>query len=200
MCVARCNIQVLFCSSSAKQRLTEMSEDTSTSEEKVGFQIRADSKSDKKPQVPVQELVDSLKSVQDDIGQISELTSEEELLATEFFASLLKLMQPFTRSMPVSTSILLEEIGTVVQASLDATGQLTLLYEDGRMELKNLSDERLRDLMIAVIEDVMPKFKQFTSAQKKKVENRIKFLSIITKEMQKISKALSSSTSSGSQK
>jgi hypothetical protein len=54
--------------------------------------------------------------------------------------------------------------------------------------------------MIAVIGDVMPKFKQFTSAQKKKVENRIKFLSIITKEMQKISKALSLPTSSGSQK
>ena len=177
-----------------------MSEDTSVSEEKVGFQIRADSKSDKKPQVSVQEIVDSLKSVQDDIGQISELASEEELLATEFFASLLKLMQPFTRSMPVSTPILPEEMGTVVQASLDATGQLTLLYEDGRMELKNLSDEKLRDLMIAVIEDVMPKFKQFTSAQKKKVENRIKFLSMITKEMQKISKALSLPTSSGSQK
>jgi hypothetical protein len=91
-------------------------------------------------------------------------------------------------------------MGTIVQASLDATGQLTLLYEDGRMELKNLSDEKLRDLMIAVIEDVTPKFKQFTSVQKKKVENRIKFLSIITKEMQKISKALSLPTSSGSQK
>jgi hypothetical protein len=177
-----------------------MSDDTSTKEEQVGFQIKADSKSDKKSQVSVQELVDSLKSVEDDIGQISELTSEEELLVAEFFASLLRLMQPFTQSIPIATSVLPEEMGTVIQASLDATGQLTLLYEDGRMELKDLSDLKLRDLMIAIIEDVMPKFKQFTGAQKKKVENRIKFLSAITKEMQKISKALSLPTPSGSQK
>lgn len=177
-----------------------MSDDTRTKEEQVGFQIRADSKSDKKSQVSVQELVDSLKNVEDDIGQISELTSEEELLVAEFFASLLRLMQPFTQSIPIATSVLPEERGTVIQASLDATGQLTLLYEDGRMELKDLSDPKLRDLMIDVIEDVMPKFKQFTGAQKKKIENRIKFLSAITKEMQKISKALSLPTPSGSQK
>ena len=90
-------------------------------------------------------------------------------------------------------------MGTVVQASLDETGQLTLLYEDGRMDLKNLSEQRHRDLMITVIEDVMPKFKLLTSAQKRKVEGRIKFLSAITKEMQKIAKALLP-TSSESQK
>lgn len=176
-----------------------MSEDISTAEQELGVQIKADAKSGKKPQVSVQDLVDSLKSVQDDIGQISELTSEEELLVTGFFASLLRLMQPLTPSMPVSTSILPEEMGTVVQASLDATGQLTLLYEDGRMELKNLSEQRHRDLMITVIEDVMPKFKELTGAQKRKVENRIKFLSLIMKEMQKISKIILP-TSSGPQK
>jgi len=180
--------------------LTKMSDDTSTKEEQVGFQIKADSKPDEKSQVSVQELADSLKSVQDDIGQISELTSEEELLVTEFFASLLRLMQPFTQSVPVATSVLPEEMGTVIKVSLDATGQLTLLYEDGRMELKDLSDPKLRDLMIAVIEDALPKFKQFPAAHKKRIENRIKFLSAITKEIQKISKTLSIPKSAGSQK
>jgi hypothetical protein len=199
VCVTNFNIQVLFSYKAAKHRLTDMSEDTSTAEQELGIQIKADAKSGKKPQVSVQDLVDSLKSVQDDIGQISELTSEEELLVTGFFASLLRLMQPLTPSMPVSTSILPEEMGTVVQASLDATGQLTLLYGDGRIELKNLSEQRHRDLMITVIEDVMPKFKQLTGAQKRKVENRIKFLSLIMKEMQKISRTILP-TSSGPQK
>jgi hypothetical protein len=176
-----------------------MSEGTSTAEQELGVQIKVEAKSGKKPQVSIQDLVDSLKSLQDDIGQISELTSEEELLTAEFFVSLLRLMRPLTPSIQVSTSILSEEMGTVVQASLDETGQLTLLYEDGRMELKNLSEQRYRDLLITVIEDVMPKFKQLTGAQKRKVESRIKFLSAITKEMQKISKALLP-TSSGSQK
>jgi hypothetical protein len=177
-----------------------MSDDTTANEEQVGFQIRANSKPDKKSGISVQELLDSLKSIQDDIGQISELTSEEELLVTEFFASLLRLMQPFTQSIPVDTSILPAEMGAVIKSGLDATGQLTLLYEDGRMELKDLSDPTLRDLMIAVAEDVIPKFKQFPAAHKKRMENRIKFLSAITKEMQRISKALSLPGSSESQK
>jgi hypothetical protein len=198
VCVTSFNIQVLFFIKTPKHRLTDMSEETSTSEQALGVEIKADAKTGKK-QISVQELVDSLKSVQDDIGQISELTSEEELLVTEFFASLMKLMRPLTPSIQVSTSILPEELGTVSQASLDETGQLTLLYEDGRMDLKNLSEQKYRDLMITVIEDVMPKFKQLTNAQKRKVEGRIKFLSAITKEMQKISKALFP-TSSESQK
>jgi hypothetical protein len=62
------------------------------------------------------------------------------------------------------------------------------------MELKNLSEEANRDLMISVIEDVMPKFKQFTTAHRQKIEDRIKFLSAVTKELQKISKAFSAVT------
>jgi hypothetical protein len=172
-----------------------MSNDTSTAEQE-DFQIQEDSKSNKKPQISLQELVESLKSVQDDIGQITELTSEEELLVNEFFSLLLKLMTPLASSMPVSTKILPNEMRTAVQANLDATGQLALLYEDGRMEMTNLSEQRHRDLLITVIEDVTPKFKQLTDTQKRKVENRIKFLSLITKEMQKISKALLPSSTS----
>jgi len=139
----------------------------------------------------LKEFADSLRSLADDIGQISELASEEKLLVTEFFASLLKLMQPLTTAVPVSTSALPAEIGNVVQAYVDPTGHLALLHEDGHMELKNLVEERNRDLMILVIQDIMPKFKTLTNAQKNKIENRIKFLSAVTKEIQKISGALS---------
>ena len=176
-----------------------MSEDTNTNQPELDVQIKTDAKPSKKNQTSIQELVDSLKSVQDDIGQISELTSEEELLVSEFFSSLQRLMQPLTSSIEVSTSILPEEMGSIVQAGLDPTGRLFLLHEDRRIELKNLNELGSRDLMVTVIEDVMPKFKQLTGSQKRKVENRIKFLSAVTKEMQKIAKALLP-TSSGSPK
>ena len=138
----------------------------------------------------IQELAAALKSMADDVGQISELASEEKLLVTEFFTSLLKLMQPLTTAMPVSTTALPAEAGNVVQAYIDPTGHLALLYEDGHMELKNLAEERNRDLMILVIKDVMPKFKSLTSLQKRKIEKRIRFLSAVTNEIQKISGAL----------
>ncbi len=144
----------------------------------------------KKKQISVQELVESLKSVADDIGQISELSSEEKLLVAQFFKSLLKLMHPLAPAMPVSNSALPTEPGLVTEAFIDPTGHLAMMYRDGHMELKGLDEEKNRDLMIAVVEDIMPKFKSLTSAQKRKIETRIKFLTSVTKELQKISETL----------
>jgi hypothetical protein len=153
--------------------------------------------SEKKKQMSIQELVESLKSTADDIGQISELSSEEKILVAQFFSSLLKLMQPLASSMDVSQFALPAQLGGVVQAYVEPTGHLVLMFEDGHLELKDLSEEKNRDLMTAVIGDVMPKFKNLTSQQKRKLETRIKLLSSITKEIQKSSEALSAAISSG---
>ena len=154
--------------------------------------VVTEAKPSKVQDMSIQELAAAMKSMADDVGQISELASEEKLLVTEFFASLLKLMQPLTSSMLVSTSALPAEAGNIVKAYIDPTGHLVLLHEDGHMELKNLTEERNRDIMVMVIKDVMPKFKSLTSMQKRKIEKRIKFLSAVTNEIQKISGALAS--------
>jgi len=152
---------------------------------------------ERKKQISVQELVDSLKSTSDDIGQISELSSEERILVSQFFSSLLKLMQPLSPTIVVDQLALPAELGNVAQAHLDPTGHLVLRFEDDHVELKNLGDEKNRDILIAVIEDVMPKFKGFTSMQKRKLENRIKLLSSVTREIQKSAEALSAALSGG---
>ncbi len=152
---------------------------------------------ERKKQVAIQELVESLKSIGDDIGQISELSSEEKLLIAQFFSSLLKLMQPLASSIAVNQLALPAELGYVVQAHVDPTGHLVLHFEDGHVELKDLSEEKNRDIMVAVVGDIVPKFKSLTSTQKRKLENRIKFISSLTKEMQKSSDALSAALSAG---
>jgi hypothetical protein len=161
-----------------------------TVEQRTASVIVTEPKPNSENEMSLQELAAAMKSMADDVGQISELASEEKLLVTEFFASLLKLMQPLTPSMPVSTSALPAEAGNVVKAYIDPTGHIALLHEDGHMELKNLAEEQNRDLMIMVIKDVMPKFKSLTSMQKRKIEKRITFLSAVTNEIQKISGAL----------
>ena len=142
-----------------------------------------------KKQVTMQELIDSLRNIQDYIGQISELTSEEKLLVAQFFKSFLNLMEPLTTAIPVNPTALPLEYSHTSQAYINPNGQLALLYRDGRMEIKNLEDENNRELMVAAIEDAMPKFKTLTAGQKRKLESRIKFLTSITKELQKISDA-----------
>jgi hypothetical protein len=152
---------------------------------------------EKKRQESIQELVDSLKSTADDIGQISELSSEEKILVSQFFSSLLKLMQPLAPSISVTQLSLPAQFGDVVQSHVDPTGHLVLQFEDGHVELKNLIEEKNRDLMMAVVGDVVPKFKSLTSNQKRKLENRIKLLSTVTKEIQKSSDSLSAAMSAG---
>jgi hypothetical protein len=154
-------------------------------------------KIEKKKEISIQELVDSLKSTADDIGQISELSSEEKILIVQFFSSLLKLMQPLAPSISVDQSALPAQLSDVVQAHVDPTGHLILQFEDGHIELKNLSEEKNRDILTLIVVDIMPKFKSLTSKQKRKLENRIKLLSNVTKEIQKSSDSLSAALSAG---
>lgn len=146
---------------------------------------------EKKKEPAIQEIVESLKSIADDIGQISELSSEEKILVSQFFSSLLKLMRPLAPSIAVTQSALPANLSEVSKAYVDSTGNLVMLYQDGHLELENLSEQKNRDLMTTVIGDVLPKFKNLTSQQKRKIENRIKLLSNVTKEIQKSSEALS---------
>lgn len=143
----------------------------------------------KQPQISLDELIKSLKSLQDDVGQISELSSEEKRIVDVFFDSFLKLMKPLAKTIVISPAALPDKLGNVTQANVDPKGNLMLLYPDGQVEIKNLSEKNERDLMICVMKDAMPKFKQLTSARRRQIEKRMKFLSSVTQEMQKISKA-----------
>jgi energy-converting hydrogenase A subunit M len=149
----------------------------------------------KPPQITLEELITSLKSLQDDIGQISELSSEEKRVVDVFFASFLTLMKPLAKTISVSPTALPDELGTVMQANVDPKGNLMLLYQDGQVEIRNLNEKNHRDLMICVMKDVMPKFKRLTSAHRRKIEDRMEFLSSVTQEIQKISKAFSAEES-----
>jgi hypothetical protein len=175
--------------------MINMAEQAQTERAPVGFSVDGRPKQVKRAQKPLQEMVDSLKSAQDDIGQIAELISEEKSLVAEFFLSFLNLMQPLATSISVDPGQISNYVVNVVQANLAPTGYLAVVYNNGQMELKNLSDEKNRDLLIDVIEDVIPRFKQLTNDQKSRIENRIKFLTAVAKEMQKMSKALTAATS-----
>ncbi len=171
-----------------------MTQETVTKPEPVEISASSQLKeTERKKQLNIQELIEALKSTADDIGQISELTSEEKILVTQFFASFLKLMKPLTPSISVSQFALPPELSDAVQAHVDPTGHLVIEYPDGHVKLEDLSEEKNRDLMTTVIVDILPKFKTLTAAQKRKLENRMKLLSTVTKEIQKSADALPSS-------
>jgi hypothetical protein len=139
-------------------------------------------------------LEDTLKSLEDireEIGQMSELTSEESMLVTEFLKTLIKVTQALPQKLPVSPSVLPEEWGEVNQASLDLTGQLLVLYPDEKMESINLTEQRYRELLIKIAYDVVPTLKKLITSHRQKIEARFKLMSSVTKELQRTAKTLS---------
>jgi len=191
VCVTAHHIQALFRHIGTKQELRKMSTETVSPAENEQISARETSKPSRQAKTAIQEILDSLKSAQDDIGQISELSSEEKTLVAEFFTSLSQVMAPVAPSIRISTEKLSKFFSDVVQANVDQNGYLVILDAERKVELKDLREEKHRDLMISVLEDLLPRFKQLFSDQRQKIEERMKFITAAAKEVQKMSKALS---------
>ena len=116
---------------------------------------------DKKPD-SIEEIMESLGSVGAEVKKISKLHAKEKVLVEELFASLQHMPQKMF-SIGVSTTELPFRTGAFTQAHIDSTGQLLLTAEDGNMIVKDLSDARNRNLMMAVVGDIVPKFRDFAS-------------------------------------
>lgn len=155
--------------------------------------IEARTKWSSSTQTPFEELLGSLKKLQDNVGQICELASEERRLLAAFFESFLKLMQPIAKTIPISVRVLPGEMLDAEQAELYPNGLLMVLHKSGSLELKDLKKEEHRDLLITVMKDAVPKLDSLTTNYRKKIEERIGFLSVLTREFQRIAKAFSAS-------
>jgi len=140
-----------------------------------------------------EEVIEILRKVKEDAGQISELSSEEDKIVKAFSLALLNLMQAFAKSIPIAPSVIPREFGRFTHANLIPRGELLVLHGDGRMSSFSLGDELNRDLLISVIRDAMPKFNDLLAQRKSDIEKRIDFLSSITKELQNVSETLVSS-------
>jgi hypothetical protein len=141
-----------------------------------------------------EEVVESLKRLRDDVGQISELSSEEGNLVRTFSLAFLKLMEPLAKNIPVDVEVLPRRLGRVERANIIQNGKLVLLHQNGRMESVDLVEVGNRDLLVTVVSDVLPKFKELVSERKEKIEKRITFLSEITRELQNIAESFATVT------
>ncbi len=135
-------------------------------------------------------VVETLRRLREDVGQISELSSEEGSIVAAFSLAFLKLMEPLTKALPVDASVLPLEFGVIEKANVLPKGDLVVLYQDGRMESIDLTDAENRDLLVTVVSDAMPRFNALIAKRRSKIENRITFLSSVTKELQSIADSL----------
>jgi hypothetical protein len=116
-----------------------------------------------KLQTSAKEIVASLEGVDTDLIQISRLIPKETRLVAQFFDYLQTLRPQLQDSVLVSASAFPVEIGEVAQAQVDSEGRLRLAFADGRWVFLDLREDRNRDLLMVVIEAVMPQFRDLTA-------------------------------------
>jgi hypothetical protein len=145
-----------------------------------------------KERVNKDESVEFLKEMQEEAGQISETEMEEENLVNEFFSSLLKILKPFSKTLEISVSSLPKSYREQMsKAHLHLTGQLVLVYRDGKVEILNLADKENHELLVEITGEIMAKLKLIIDSYKSEAEKRVKFLMPITRELQKVAKVFS---------
>lgn len=134
-----------------------------------------------------EQTAEVLKEIQENAGQVSELTSEEETLVREFFNFLVRILKPFGKTLEISASSLPESYnGRISKAYLYLTGQLVLVFTNGEVEILNLTDQENHQVLVEITGEVMIKLKAIVTSHKSKAEKRVKFLMSMTKGLQKV--------------
>jgi len=134
-----------------------------------------------------EQTIEALKEIQENAGQISELSSEEETLVREFFNFLVRILKPFGKTLEISAVSLPDGYsGRTNKAYLYLTGQLVLVFTNGEVEILNLVEQENHQILIDITGEIMAKLKIMIMSSKSKTEKRVKFLMQMTKGLQKI--------------
>ncbi len=147
------------------------------------------------PRLTEEQTTETLKEIQENAGQISELSSEEETLVREFFNFLVKILKPFGKTLEISVSSLPESYnGRISKAYLYLTGQLVLVFKNDEVEILNLADQENHQILVEITGEIMTKLKAIVTSYKSKTEKRVKFLMQMTKGLQKVAEVFSEDT------
>jgi hypothetical protein len=175
------------------QDLEDVSDDSEGTPEENGIEesVPEASISEEAPKPKVspaspEDVIATLKELREDVGQIYEISSEEENIVIAFSLAFLKLMESLTRSLPVDVETLQGQLRNSERANILPKGELVVLFRDGRMESVDLLKPENRDLLVDVVSDVMPKFNDLIGERRGRIEKRISFLADVTKELQNI--------------
>lgn len=175
------------------QDLEDVSDDSEGTPEENGIEesVPEESISEEAPKPKVspaspEDVIATLKKLREDVGQIYEISSEEENIVIAFSLAFLKLMESLTRSLPVDVETLQGQLRNAERANILPKGELVVLFRDGRMESVDLIKPENRDLLVDVVSDVLPKFNDLIGERRGRIEKRISFLADVTKELQNI--------------
>lgn len=135
--------------------------------------------------------LENLKNLQENFGQVLELSKEETSLVNEFFKAFADILKHFGETLEISVSSLPRDFRERTNKSfLDKTGKLIIVTKKGEVETFNLMEHRNYNILFETVGDIVTKLGALMNSQRAKIEKRVKILMPITKELQKVAKVL----------
>jgi hypothetical protein len=110
--------------------------------------------------IPSEDVVSAIRNVSVDVGHISSLLSDEEIVVGTLIEALRELEQPLTR-VPLDPGVLPVELGEADRAHVTPDGRIIVGYGDGGVGVIELSAEENRDLLVRTIDDMIPKLRDY---------------------------------------
>lgn len=133
-------------------RLDMASSDTSLIETMMDIEPLED------PRASAEEVITTLRGVQGEIDVISSLITDEKVVVESLFGKMREITGALRR-IPVDTSALHTGPDEPEDAYLDADCRLIVSTSEGEIKVLDLSAGESRELLVTVIEDVVPKLK-----------------------------------------
>jgi hypothetical protein len=110
--------------------------------------------------IPSEDVVSALRSASVDVGYISSLLSDEDIVVGTLIEALRELKQPLIR-VPLDPGVLPVEVGEVDIANVTPDGRIIVGYGDGGIGVIELSAEENRDLLVRTVDDIVPKLRDY---------------------------------------
>ncbi len=102
-----------------------------------------------------EETVVPLREMREDIDLIALLLSDEKTVVEDLFGTLLRIVGSIPR-VPLDPGIFEEQLGTVEEAHVSPEGMLVYGLSDGLIGSLDLSEDDKRDLLVKVVEAIIP--------------------------------------------
>lgn len=103
----------------------------------------------------VEETVAPLREMREDIDLIASLLSDEKTVVEDLFGTLLRIVGSIPR-VPLDPGIFEEQMGKVEEAHVSPEGMLVYGLSDGLIGSLDLSEDDKRDLLVKVVEAIIP--------------------------------------------
>lgn len=154
-------------------------------ESKVEEAARQDSKVSMQGGLNETEITTSIKSLQEETQQISELVEMERNYSAEVSNQLKQIIMPLNSSYHIKPESISRNDSSISDAVLTPQGVVCVFYSSGNVVSRPL-ESIASEVLIKILSEVIPEAKVLMNERRQKLSGRVMMLEKLSKEMRKV--------------